>query len=84
MEYDILLKNAEAKKRSIFFMKKFTGAVIAALCMVSLTACGSKKPSLEEVEKSIAEGNVTVEDALEKGWVTQEWVDDYYLSLIHI
>ena len=55
-----------------------TGAVIAALCMVSLTACGSKKPSLEEVEKSIAEGNVTVEDALEKGWVTQEWVDDYY------
>ena len=59
-------------------MKKFTGAVIAALCMVSLTACGSKKPSLEEVEKSIAEGNVTVEDALEKGWVTQEWVDDYY------
>lgn len=50
---------------------------MAVLCMVSLTACGSKKPSLEEVEKSIKEGNVTVEDALEKGWVTQEWVDDY-------
>ncbi|MDO4453681.1 MAG: hypothetical protein Q4B90_04230 [Eubacteriales bacterium] len=58
-------------------MKKFAGIMIAALCTFSLTACGSKEPSLEEVEKSIEEGNVTVEDALEKGWVTQEWVDEY-------
>ena len=59
-------------------MKKFAGTMMAVLCMVSLTACGSKKPTLEEVEKSIAEGNVTVEDALEKEWVTQEWVENYY------
>jgi len=59
-------------------MKKFAGAMMAVLCMISLTACGSKKPTLEEVEKSIAEGNVTVEDALEKEWVTQEWVENYY------
>lgn len=40
-------------------------------------ACGSKAPSQEEVEEAIRNGSVTVEDALDKGWVTQEWVDSY-------
>lgn len=59
-------------------MKRFAVILIAAACMTSLTACGSGKPDLEEVEKAIAEGNVTIEDAFEKGWVSQEWVDAYY------
>ena len=58
-------------------MKRFAAIFLAAVCTLSLTACGSQKPSLDEVEKAISEGNVTVEDALEKGWVTQEWVDNY-------
>lgn len=49
---------------------------LLALCL-GLAACGSKAPSLEEVEAAIRDGSVTIEDALDKGWVTQEWVDDY-------
>ena len=58
-------------------MKRLTAFFLAAVCALSLAACGSQKPSLDEVEKAISEGNVTVEDALEKGWVTQEWADEY-------
>lgn len=58
-------------------MKKVTALCMAAVCALSLSACGSQKPSLSEVEKAISEGNVTIEDALEKGWVTQDWVDEY-------
>lgn len=50
---------------------------MAAACALSLAACGQGKPSLEEVEQAIEEGNLTIEDALEKEWVTQEWVDEY-------
>lgn len=58
-------------------MKRFAAIFLAAACTLSLVACGSQNPSLDEVEKAISEGNVTVEDALEKGWVTQEWADKY-------
>lgn len=47
-----------------------------ALCL-TLSACGSKAPSPEEVEAAIRDGSVTVEDALDKGWITQEWADRY-------
>ncbi len=46
-----------------------------------VTSCGVSGPSLEEVEKSISEGIVTVEDAYEKGWITKEWVEQYYIKL---
>lgn len=59
-------------------MKKRIFAVALAFTLtLGLVACGEKNPSLEEVEAAIAAGNVTMEDALEKGWITQEWVDDY-------
>ena len=58
-------------------MKRFTVILLAAVCALSLAACGNQKPSLDEVEKAISEGSVTVEDALEKGWITQEWADAY-------
>lgn len=58
-------------------MKRFAAIFLVAVCTLSLAACGNQKPSLDEVEKAISEGNVTVEDALEKGWVTQEWADEY-------
>lgn len=59
-------------------MKRFLATFMTVICLFSLAACGSQKPSLEEVEQAIEEGNLTIEDALEKKWVTQEWVDDYF------
>lgn len=56
--------------------KKIVLAIALALCL-ALSACGSKSPSLEEVESAIRDGSVTIEDALDKGWVTQEWADNY-------
>ena len=50
---------------------------LAAVMTLALAACGEKKPSLEEVEQAIEAGTVTVEDALEKGWIDQAWVDSY-------
>ncbi len=65
-------------------MKKFTAILVALLCAASLaatlTAC-TNKPTQEEVEQAIADGSVTVEDAVEKGWVTQEWAEEYRESL---
>ena len=56
--------------------KKIVLTAALALCL-TLTACGSKAPSLEEVETAIRDGSVTIQDALDKGWVTQEWADSY-------
>lgn len=57
-------------------MKKLLLIAGLAMCL-TLTACGSKAPSLEEVEAAIHDGSVTVQDALDKGWITQEWADNY-------
>ena len=47
-------------------MKKFA-VILAALLLFSLGGC-SQKPTTEEIEAAIQSGNLTVEDALEKGW----------------
>ena len=47
-----------------------------ALCL-TLSACGDKAPKQEEVEAAIRDGSLTVEDALDKGWIDQAWVDSY-------
>ena len=51
---------------------------LAAAMALSLAACGEKRPSQEDVEQSIEAGTLTIEDALDKGWVDQAWVDAYY------
>ena len=56
--------------------KKIILAGALALCL-TLSACGSQAPSLEEVEAAIEDGSITIEDALDKGWIDQEWVDSY-------
>lgn len=58
-------------------MKRLTAMFLMAACALSLAACGTQKPSLDEVKQAIAEGTVTLEDAVGKGWVTQEWADEY-------
>ena len=50
---------------------------MAAALALSLTACGEKRPSQEEVEQAIEAGTLTIEDALDKGWIDQAWVDAY-------
>ena len=61
-----------------FWTKKRTAAVgLAAVMTLSLASCGEKAPSLEEVEQAIEAGTLTVEDALDKGWIDQTWVDNY-------
>ena len=54
---------------------------LAAAMALSLAACGEKRPSQEDVEQSIEAGTLTIEDALDKGWVDQAWVDAYYCLL---
>ena len=56
--------------------KKMILAGALALCL-TLSACGSQAPSLEEVEAAIEDGSITIEDALDKGWIDQAWVDSY-------
>ena len=62
-----------------FWTKKRAAALgLAAAMALSLAACGEKRPSQEDVEQSIEAGTLTIEDALDKGWVDQAWVDAYY------
>lgn len=58
-------------------MKRWTVSVLALVCVLTLAACGGQKPSLNEVEQAIESGSLTVEDAVGKGWITQEWADEY-------
>lgn len=58
-------------------MKRWTIIVLALVCVLTLAACGGQKPSLDEVEQAIESGSLTVEDAVGKGWITQEWADEY-------
>lgn len=57
--------------------KRLTALGLAAILTLSLTACGEKKPSLEEVEQAIDAGTLTMEDALDKGWVDEAWAENY-------
>lgn len=50
---------------------------LAVVMSLALTACGEEQPSREEVEQAIEAGTLTVDDALEKGWIDQAWVDSY-------
>ena len=51
---------------------------LAAALTLTLTACGEKQPSQEEVEQAIEAGTLTIDDALNKGWIDQAWVDTYW------
>lgn len=57
--------------------RRLAAMALTAVMTLSLAACGEKQPDREAVEQAIEEGTLTVEDALEKGWVDQAWVDAY-------
>ena len=58
--------------------RKSAALALAAAVLLSLSACGEKQPSREEIEQAITAGTLTIEDALDRGWVDQAWVEDYY------
>ena len=41
-------------------MKRFAIIIAAAACALVLAACAPQTPTLDEVEKAVAEGNVTL------------------------
>lgn len=57
--------------------KRLAALGLAAVLALAVTACGEKQPSQEEVEQAIEAGTLTVEDALDKGWIDQAWVEAY-------
>lgn len=61
----------------IWTKKRAAALGLTVILALSLAACGGKKPSLEEVEQAIGAGTLTMEDALDKGWVDEAWVEQY-------
>lgn len=53
-------------------MKKLMIMMVIGVLVISIAACGDSKPSVEEVKAAIENGTLTVEDAIEKGWITSD------------
>ena len=58
-------------------MKKIITLIMSGALALSLVACDSQNPSIEEVETAIEKGTLTVEDAHEKGLVDDAWLEEY-------
>ena len=59
-------------------MKKIITLLLICAIATSFVACGEKKPSEEDIIASIEAGTLTMDDALEKGYVDETWVEEYY------
>ena len=59
-----------------FWTKKQAAALgLAVVMTLSLTACGEKAPSLEEVEQAIDAGTLTVRTLWTRaGWIKRGWM----------
>lgn len=55
-------------------MKKTTVAVFTTLLGLSLAGCSSV-PSDEKIKTALEDGTITIEDAKEKGWINDEWIE---------
>ena len=69
-------KAEEAARMAISSPLLETSIAGAKGVLINLT--GSMDIGLEEVEQAIEAGTLTVEDAQDKGWVDQAWVDGYW------
>lgn len=58
-------------------MKRKLLLVISCLLVISLGGCNSK-PSLEKIKAALDDGTITVEDAKEKGWIDDDWINSNY------
>ena len=59
-------------------MKKIMTLLLISTMAVTFVACSSNKPSEEDVIAAIEAGTLTTEDAIDKGYVDEQWVEDYY------
>ena len=59
-------------------MKKIITLLLISIIAVSFVACNHSQPTIEEVIASIEAGTLTMDDAVEKGYVDEQWVEDYY------
>ena len=58
-------------------MKRKLILVISCLLVFSLGGCNSR-PSEEKVRPALDDGAITLEDAKEKGWIDDDWIDANY------
>ena len=58
-------------------MRKIITIILVLAMVFSFAACGSSKPTIDEVIAAVDEGKITFESALEKGWITEEWLEEY-------
>ena len=56
--------------------RRLAALSLTAVMALSLTACGEKQPSQEEVEQAIEAGTLTIGDALDKGWICLLYTSD--------
>ena len=59
-------------------MKKIMTLLLASTMAISLVACGQSQPTQAEVIVAIKDGTLTTQDAIDKGYVDEQWVEDYY------
>lgn len=62
-------------------MKKFVLTAMSMVLAFSVAACGSGKPSDEEILAALDAGTITTESAMEKGWIDQAWIDENIKSV---
>ncbi|MEF9971178.1 MAG: hypothetical protein RR731_02575 [Oscillospiraceae bacterium] len=55
-------------------MKKTLLILLTALMLLSLVGCGGK-PTDEKIKAALEEGKITMEDAKDKGWIDDAWIE---------
>ncbi|MGL5346836.1 MAG: hypothetical protein ACRDA3_05770 [Peptostreptococcaceae bacterium] len=58
-------------------MKKCVVSLLSVLVVSSLVGC-SKSPSDKEIMSALDEGTITIEDAKEKGWIDDAWIEEHF------
>lgn len=58
-------------------MKKTVIGIISAVILFSFVGC-STAPSDEKIKRALDEGTITVEDAKERGWIDEEWIEEHF------
>lgn len=57
--------------------KRLLGISIITALAIGLAGCsGRSVPSVDEIKSAIADGTLTVEDALDKGWIDEKWIEE--------
>lgn len=56
--------------------KKVLVTIIAITVMATMAACSSGKPDTKEILEAISKGTITVEDAQDRGWIDEKWIEE--------